>query len=116
MRDGLAFHYAILTTDEILARRYVVVRLSDGNVEPTAYPSRHDAMRHAPGLESLYAYLQLPLERMPAEACDVLLWYVRAAYDNGFRPDPANPDVGLIIPGSLNDVFGDIAGRRRPGI
>lgn len=107
MRDGLAFHQTVLTTDELMAGRWAVIRLSDGHVEPTAFDTHADAMKHAPGLESLYAYFRIPPEPMPAQACDVILWYVRTAYDNGWRPDPVRPEIGLIIPqlrldGSVN--------------
>lgn len=103
MHDGLSLHYAALTKGEIMLGRYVVIRLSDGHVYPTAYERHRDALRHAPGLESLFAYFRLPLELPPPQACDVLLWYVRTAYNNGYRPDPDNPDVALILDRSIID-------------
>lgn len=101
MRDGLGLHAVALSTEELLAGRWVVIRLSDGHVDPTAYESRAEAMRFAPGLESLYVYFKLPLERLSAEVCDVLLWYARTAYANGYRPDPTNPDTGYMLPNGV---------------
>lgn len=95
MSDGLAFHHTILTPEEIFRGRWVIVRLSDGWVDPTVYESHAEAMKYAPGLESLYAYFRVVPERLSPTVCDVLLMYVRRAYENGYRPSPG---VALILP------------------
>lgn len=103
MRDEIALHQTVLSPGEIMAGVWVVIRLSDGTGVGQTYPTQAEAIKHAPGLESLFAYFKLPLERMPAEACDVMLAYVRQAYDNGWRPDPERGNVALVLP-SIRDL------------
>lgn len=88
MRDVIRLHQLALSREEIIARRFVVIALSDGRSDGQVYDTRADAMRlqkvtvhvdHA-------AYIQIPLERLDEYACDSMLHYVRTAYSNGYRP------------------------------
>lgn len=101
MADTLALHQTALGFDEILAGRYVAVRLSDGGSDGVAYDSRAAAIVHQKHNASRCAYFRVPLERMSVQACDVLLMYVRAAYDHGYRTDPAHD---LVIPTRVEDL------------
>lgn len=104
MADTIALHQAILSRDELMAGRYVAIRLADGGSDGTAYPSlaaaaehqRHDVSRHG------YYRIPVPPEHLGPKACDVLLWYVRTAYDNGVRQDPAHQ---LMIPIRTEDLL-----------
>lgn len=98
MHSALGLHYAALTTEEIIARRFVAIRLSDGGSDNTAYDSRAEAIRHQSGDQNRYLYMCIPLERPPAEGCDALLWYGRRAYAAGYRPATSHEGAGLILP------------------
>lgn len=100
-RDTLLLHQTVLSFDEILAGRYVAIRLSDGGSDGVAYESRPDAIAHQKHNASRCVYLRVPLERLNAQACDVLLMYARACYDNGYRADPAHQ---LIIPSQMEHL------------
>jgi hypothetical protein len=95
MADTVALHQAVLSRDELLAGRYIAVRLSDGGSDGAVYDTRADAIAHQVNSPSRCAYFRVPFDRWSAATCDVLLWYVRCAYDNGVREDPAH---ALIIP------------------
>jgi hypothetical protein len=102
MVDMLALHQTVLTTEEIIAKRFAAFALADGSSDGTAYETRGDAMRHQKGHPALYAYIQIPLERWGTFACDTLLWYVRSVYDNGYRPRLGEAE--LIIPRNIEEV------------
>ncbi len=89
MADVIALHQLALTKDELIARRFVAIRLADGSSDGVAYETREAAMRAQTNSPSRCAYFQVPLERFSAATCDSLLWYVRGCYDSGFREDPA---------------------------
>lgn len=101
MRDIIALHQMVLTRDEILAKRFVAIRLSDGGSDGVVYETREDAIKHQLH-ETLCGYIQIPLERWSEQTCDLLLWYVRKRYDAGYR---AAPDRQLIIPQRIEDFL-----------
>lgn len=101
MADTLALHQTALTRDEILAKRYVAIRLADGGSDGIAYGTREAAILHNVNNPSRCAYFQVPLERWGPATCDTLLWYVRGCYDSGFREDPAHQ---LVIPQGIEDL------------
>lgn len=94
----LRMHQLALSKDELLSRRYMAFRLADGESDGVAYDTREDAIRHQPGDQSRYGYLQIPLERLSNRACDSLLWYMRRCYDAGYRPAGAHEGGELILP------------------
>jgi hypothetical protein len=105
MADAIELHQRVLTKDELLAGRYIAVRLADGGSDGVAYESRSAAVEHNRNNPSRCGYFRIPFERWGPKTCDVLLWYVRSAYDNGVREDPAH---ALIIPLSTEDLVGQI--------
>lgn len=102
-RDALAVAQLAISKDEILRGRWIVVRLSDGSTDGQVYETQQDAFRHAPGLETLFLYIRVPLERLSEHVTDVLLWYARKMYDAGWRPDIDNPS--LRMPNSPEEMF-----------
>lgn len=101
MRDILALHQVALTTDELIAGRYVAIRLADGGSDGQVYDTRADAIRAQANSPSRCLYLRVPLERLNASACDTLLWYVRGCYDSGAREDPAH---ALMVPNTIEHL------------
>ncbi len=101
MADTIALHQMVLSRDELIAKRFVAIRLSDGGSDGVVYETRQDAIRHQLH-ETLCGYFQIPLERWSEETCDSLLWYVRTRYDAGYR---AAPDRQLIIPRRIEELF-----------
>lgn len=95
MADTIRLHQTMLTTDELIAGRYIAVRLVDGGSDGTAYTSRAEAATYQRHNASRCGYYRIPLHPMGAKVCDVLLWYVRRCYDAGSRQDPAHQ---IIIP------------------
>jgi hypothetical protein len=101
MADTIALHQTALSKDELLAGRYVAIRLADGGSDQTAYDTRAEAIAHQINNPSRCGYFRVPLERWNAQTCDVLLWYVRGCYDSGFREDPAHQ---LVIPNAVESL------------
>ena len=101
MADTIALHQTVLSKDELIAGRYVAIRLSDGGSDGTAYDTRPEAVINQRHNASRCAYYRVPLERWNAETCDTLLWYVRGCYDSGFREDPAH---SLIISNQVENM------------
>ncbi len=101
MFDAIRLHQVTLTRDEILNKRFIAVSLSDGSSDNTAYDSRTDAMRIKGPWVANYAYVQVPLQRLSVEACDVMLWYVKQVYEAGYRPEPQHE---LMMPVTLEDL------------
>lgn len=101
MYETMRLHQMALSTEEIMAGRFVAIRLADGGSDNRAYESRADAVENSRNSPSRHGYYQVPLESMGPEVCDTLLWYVRAVYDAGHREDPAH---ALIIPTRLDDM------------
>lgn len=97
----VALHQLALSTDELIAGRYIAVRLADGGSDGVAYDTRAQAIEHQRNSPSRCAYFRIPLERVTARTCDVLLWYVRKCYDSGAREDPAH---ALIIPNTIEHM------------
>jgi hypothetical protein len=99
-RDALALHHAVLSREEILARRFMAVSLLDGSSDGHAYESRDEAVQkqrsHVDGNRVLY--FQIPLELLTVRACESLLWYGRKAYDAGYRPVGVHERGPLHIP------------------
>lgn len=95
--DIIALHQEVLSTDELLTGRYIAVRLSDGGSDGVAYESRTDAVEGQRHNASRCGYYRIPPKQIKwgIQTCDVMLWYVRTAYDNGHREDPAHQ---LIVP------------------
>lgn len=105
MHDILKLHATVLTTDELLAGRFVAIRLADGSSDGVAYDTRADAIEHQRNSPSRCAYYRIPPGGWSLQVCDVMLWYVRCAYDNGVREDPAH---SLIIPLGREDLINTI--------
>lgn len=101
MADCISLHQTVLSRDEIFAGRYVAIRLSDGGSDGVAYESRSQAIEYQRHNASRHAYFRIPFEKMSVQACDSILWYVRATYDSGYRADPAHQ---LIIPERLGGI------------
>lgn len=101
MADSIALHQLALTREEVLAGRFIAVRLADGGSDGIAYETRPAAIEANRNNPSRCAYFQLPLERWGPATCDTLLWYVRGCYDSGFREDPAHQ---LVIPQGIEDL------------
>lgn len=97
-RDQVWIHQLALTKDEIIAGRYIAVRLSDGSTDGHVYDTRTDACRHQRRAISQHLYFKIPLEPFGAQVADLCLWYARCAYDNGWREDPAADPKTLILP------------------
>lgn len=104
MADVIALHQTVLSTDELVAGRYVAIRLSDGGSDNTAYTSRAEAATYQRHEASRCGYYRIPIppNRMSAHECDVLLWYVRGCYDAGSRQDPAHQ---LILPTRIEELL-----------
>lgn len=101
MWDVLQLHYAVLTTDQLLAKPYIAVSMANGSSDNSVYDTRNDAIRHtmrAAFDANQYLYMPVPLDRPPVEACDTLLWCARRAYENGYRPVTAHMGAQLILP------------------
>lgn len=111
-RDTIALHQVALTKDELIAKRFVAIALSDGSSDNTAYETRDAAMRHQKGHPALYLYFQIPMERLNEYICDSILWYVRGVYDAGYRPRLGEAE--LIIPNNVEEIeaYADDARRR----
>lgn len=109
MHAAMGLHYMALTTEEILQRRFIAIRLADGGSDNTVYDTRAEAIRHQTfGDQNRYLYLVLPLDRPPVEACDTLLWYGRRAYDAGYRPATSHEGAGLLLPLRQENLTADI--------
>lgn len=107
LHDTIRLHLVALSRDELLAGRYIAVRLADGGSDGVAYDTRADAVNAQRNSPSRCAYFRIPLGGWSVKTCDVMLWYVRAAYDNGHRADPAH---ALVIPQQMERVTGLITG------
>jgi len=93
MWDVLNLHKVALSTEELAAKRWVAIRLSDGGSDNIAYDTRRAAFTHQLH-PTMCLYLPVDLRPLPPlQACDVLLWYIRRAYDNGWRPDEDRHDI-----------------------
>lgn len=103
MSDAISLHQTVLTMDELLAGRYAAISIADGSSDGVAYESREQAALYQRHNAARCGYFRIPPgDRWPPELCDVLLWYVRSAYDNGVRQDPAQ---SLFIPQNLEQVI-----------
>jgi hypothetical protein len=103
MADTVRLHQLALTRDELLARRYVAIRLDDGRSDNTVYDTRHDAMLAQQYAADGYGYFQIPLETWTARTCDLLLWYYRRAYELGTRVDPKQ-GLGIFMPSRIEEA------------
>lgn len=104
---SLGIHYLALSMDEIIALRFVAIRLADGGSDNTAYETRQQAIDHQPGDRNRYAYMVIPAGQPSVTDCDVLLWYARTCYDRGYRPDTSHEGAGLILPTRREDLQGN---------
>lgn len=102
-RDVVAVHRVVLSVEEIMAKRFVAIRLADGSSDGVLYDTRDDAVRHQV-IPDRCMYLPIPLERWSENVCDTLLWYGRRAYDAGYRPTGAHEGAALIIPHRMEDM------------
>lgn len=98
----VALHQTALGNDQILAGRYMAVRLGDGGSNGVAYDSREAAIADNTNNASRCGYFQIPLERIGPKEAFAILSYYRRAYDSGLREDPAH---ALMIPNSLTEGF-----------
>lgn len=103
MSDVIRLHQTALPTDELLARRFVAIRLSDGGSDGVAYETREDAISHQLH-ETQCGYFEIPRPHITwgPETCDSLLWYARSRYNAGYR---AAPDRQLILPMKTEDLY-----------
>lgn len=103
--EAIALHRLALSHDEIIAGRFMAVRLADGSTDNTAYESRYEAMKHQPN-HHLCFYPQIPPAVITVYVCDTLLWYARKAHDAGHRPDldAQRANLGLMIPNNIEDI------------
>lgn len=102
--DDVAIHQLVLGYDELLAHRFMAVRLEDGWSDGIAYESRDAAARHQTRTASYYCYFQIPPEPFSAQVADWVLWYARQAYRNGWREDPNHDNRTLILPTRIEDA------------
>lgn len=102
--DNVRIHQLVLSWDEMLAGRYMAVRLEDGWSDGTAYDTRTAAAVNQTRIAGYYLYFKIPAEPMSEREADFCLWYARRAYDNGWREDPAHDARTLILPTRLEDV------------
>jgi hypothetical protein len=79
----------------------MAVRLADGGSDHTAYETYLSAVDSARNSPSRCFYPRILPEAMSVQWCDLMLWYVRTVYDNGWREDPA---AQLILPTRIEDV------------
>lgn len=100
-RDTVALHRLALTNDEVVARRFMAIRLSDGGSDNVAYETRADAYRNQLNAEWC-GYVQIPPVVWDLHTCDALLNYMRIAYNNGFRPQPG---AWLLTPANIEEVM-----------
>lgn len=110
--DTIRLHQLALTRDEILAGRFVAIRLEDGRSDNTVYDTRHDAMLSQQYAADGYAYLQIPLETWTARHLDLFLWYYRRAYELGTRVDPKQ-GLGIYMPSRREQALAIGKKRRR---
>ena len=96
MHDWLVLHHKVLPLDQKLSgRAWVAIKLSDGDSDGIVYESRREAYTHQfHPLVCLYHKITPPTAP-PVVACDILLWFTRRAYDNGYRPDEDGPDLAI---------------------
>lgn len=99
--DAIMLHRTVLTTDEILAKRFIAVRLADGGTDNTVYTSRAAAIHANRNQPSRIFAFPIPLERLSVAACDSLLTYVRRCYDAGTREDERHQ---IIVPTRVENM------------
>lgn len=107
--DGIRLHQTVLSKDEIIAKRYMAVRIADGGSDNTAYESHADAVDSARNQPFECFYPQIPLDGIDPIGCDVMIWYAKAVYAAGHRSDPARQ---LILPTRVEDLNRVARGRR----
>jgi len=83
----------------------MAVQLADGRSDNTAYESLADAVESATNNPSRCFYPRILPEMVNLAWCDLMLWYARRVYDNGWREDPAR---ALILPTRIEDVRGRV--------
>ena len=83
----------------------MAVQLADGRSDNTAYDTLDAAVKSATNSASRCFYPRILPEACNLAWCDLLLWYARQCYDNGWREDPAR---ALIIPTRIEDVDGRV--------
>lgn len=103
---ALNLHRTVLSNDEIIAKRWMAVRLIDGSSDGQVYDTWQDAAKHQLSPERCQ-YFKIPLERLSVNACDSLLWYWRKVYDAGWRPDVDTPLL-LMTPNQIEIIEGGV--------
>ena len=98
--SAISTYQGLIGLDGILARQWLAVGLATGECTGP-YDSREAGWRNSTNRPERMFIYPVPLERMGPEACDVLLWYVRQCYDNGWREDGRS---ALILPGKNEDL------------
>jgi hypothetical protein len=103
LRDVLGEATLRLSIEEIIAKRYVAVRLDDCFSDGVIYETRDDAVRSwQHGDPNQVMYIQVPAAIWTPATCDSLLWYWRTVYRNGgYRPAGAHAGTGLILPNNI---------------
>lgn len=100
MRDILSLHQTMLSREELIAKRFVGIRLADGGSDGVVYDTRRDCVRHnANGLP--FIAFQIPMGRLNEFVCDTLLWYWRHVWDN------TSHDIamqGLYVPNNIDQI------------
>jgi hypothetical protein len=93
-----------LSFEELMAKRFIAVRLEDCWCNGDIYESKDDAVRMVRwGDPNKFLYMQIPMERMTAVACDAFLWYCRGVYKAGYRPAGSHEGANLIVPQGIEN-------------
>jgi len=108
MADAMRLHQTVLTMDELWAGRWAAISIADGSSDRTAYDSHEAAVKAATNRPTRHFYPRIVPEPMSPRVCDLMIWYVRNCYNNGWREDPA---WQLWIPGRLEDIATRTGGR-----
>lgn len=98
--DVMRLHQVALSSDELMAGRYVALRLSDGGSDNIVYETRAAAITHQLH-ETMCLYMRIPLTPISDAELDTLLWYARRKYDSGHRE---SPDSQLMIPSTIEEL------------
>lgn len=100
LRDHIVSARLQLSFEELMAKRFIAVKLDDCWCNGDIYESKSDAVRMVRlGDPNKYLYMQIPMESVISlQSCDSFLWYVRGVYAAGYRPAGAHEGADLIVP------------------
>lgn len=93
-----------LSVDEIIAKRFIAVRLEDCWCNGDIYESKDDAVRMVRwGDPNKFLYMQIPIEHLTLASVDSFLWYCRGVYKAGYRPAGSHEAANLIVPQGIEN-------------